>query len=60
MNFNLPSNVRAALYVISAVAMPVIGYLAQQNVVSGFWLGLAIVVNSAILGLARVNVTPDN
>jgi hypothetical protein len=38
MNFNLPSNVRAFLYVLSAVSMPVIVYLASQGVVSDFGL----------------------
>lgn len=59
MNFNLPSNVRAFLYVLSAVSMPVIVYLASQGVISDFWLGLATVINTAVLGLARINVTSD-
>jgi hypothetical protein len=40
--------------------MPVIAYLAQQGTISEFWLGLSVVINSAILALARINVTPEN
>lgn len=55
----LPSQVRSVLYVLSAVVTPVLAYLAEQEVLSAFWFGLWVVVNSAILGLARVNVTPE-
>lgn len=60
MNMILPSQVRSVLYVLSAVVTPVLAYLADQGTISVFWAGLWLVVNSAILGLARVNVTPEN
>lgn len=55
----LDSRVRSALYTVSALVTPVLAYLADQGTISSFVAGLWIVVNSAILGLARVNVTPD-
>jgi len=55
----LDSKIRSALYVISAVVTPVLAYLAESGTVSTFVAGLWLVVNSAVLTLARVNVTPD-
>lgn len=54
---NLPPKVRSALYSISVVAMPVIAYLADNGKITTFWAGLAVVINSGILLLARVNVS---
>ncbi len=54
---NLPPKVRSALYSISVVAMPVIAYLADHGKITTFWAGLAVVINSGILLLARVNVS---
>ena len=54
---NLPPKVRSALYSISVVAMPVVAYLADQGKITTFWAGLAVVINSGILLLARVNVS---
>lgn len=54
---NLPPKVRSALYSISVVAMPVVAYLADNGKITTFWAGLAVVINSGILLLARVNVS---
>lgn len=54
---NLPPKVRSALYSISVVAMPVVAYLADQGKITAFWAGLAVVINSGILLLAKVNVS---
>ena len=54
---NLPPKVRSALYSISVVAMPVVAYLADQGKITTFWAGLAVVINSGILLLAKVNVS---
>jgi len=56
----LHSNIRSALYIISAILTPTLAYLADQGTISMFIAGLWLVINSAILGLARANVTPDN
>lgn len=52
----LPAKVRKVVYSVSLVAMPVLAYLAEQGTISTFVFGLAVVVNSAVLGLARINV----
>lgn len=59
MQPNIPAKVRATLYTLSLVLTPVLAYLADQGTISTFWAGLWIVINSAVLGLARANVTPD-
>lgn len=51
-----PSKVRKVIYSVSLIAMPVLAYLAEQGSISSFVFGLAVVVNSAVLGLARINV----
>lgn len=53
---NLPSKVRAGLYVVVAVGSPVVTYLGQQNKISAFYVGLWAVVVTAVAGLARLNV----
>ena len=59
LSFNPSARVRSAIYVLTAVANPVIAYLGQENVIASFWVGLWLVLNGAILGLARLNVTPE-
>lgn len=53
----IPTKLRKVIYSVSIVAMPVIAYLAEQGTISTFVFGLAVVVNSAVLGLARINVS---
>ena len=57
MNFNLPPQVRSALYVLVFVGSPIITYLGDQHKVSAFWVGLWAVTVSAVAGLARINVS---
>ena len=59
MLVNLPPKVRSALYSISIVAMPIFAYLSEQRVITPFVAGLIVVINSGVLLLARVNVTPE-
>ena len=59
MKLNLPSQVRAALYVIIAVSSPVVTYLGTEEVLSKFWVGLFSVVVTAVSALALANVTPE-
>ncbi len=59
MSFNLPSQVRGALYVVGFVGTPTMAYLFDQGVVPSFWFGLWTVVSTAVFALARVNTTPD-
>ena len=59
MLVNLQPKVRSALYSISIVAMPIFAYLSEQGVITPFVAGLIVVINSGVLLLARVNVTPE-
>ena len=56
----LPAKVRSAIYLIMAVVTPVMVYLADQKVISSFWIGLYTVFTSAVYALAFSNVTPDD
>lgn len=58
-SFNPSARVRSAIYVVTAVGSPVIAYLNQSAVVSDFVVGLWLVLSSAVLGLARLNVSPE-
>ena len=55
----LPARVRSAIYLVTALVTPIMVYLADQGVVSSFWIGLYTVFTSAVNALAYVNVTPD-
>lgn len=57
MNINLPANLRAAIYVITAIGSPVVAYLGQQEVIGTFWVGLWAVIVTAVASLARINVS---
>lgn len=56
----LPAKLRSAIYLVSAVVTPVMVYLADQEVVPSFWVGLYTVFVSAVNALAFANVTPDD
>ena len=55
MEVKLPAKLRFAVYVITAVASPVLYYLNQQGVVDSFWFGLYTVVVTAVASLAALN-----
>ncbi len=57
MNLNLPPQVRQAIYVVTAVASPVMAYLLLQGTISDFVFGLFSVVVTAVTSLAAVNVS---
>lgn len=59
MLLEIPAKVRSALYSISILVMPILAYLHEEGVISTFVFGLAMVINSSVLLLARINVTPD-
>lgn len=56
MNLNIPAKVRQAIYIVTAVASPVMAYLHQAGTVSDFVFGLFAVVVTAVASLAAVNV----
>lgn len=53
----IPASLRKTIYSVSIVAMPIVAYLADQGTISTFAFGLATVVNSSVLLLARINVS---
>jgi hypothetical protein len=55
MKVNLPTKIRKALYIVTAISTPVVYYLSQQGVVNDFWSGLYVVVVTAVSGLAALN-----
>ena len=57
MNINLPPKLRQAIYVVTAIASPVMAYLNQSGTVSDFVFGLFADVVTAVAGLAAFNVT---
>lgn len=57
MQVSLPPKVRQAIYIVTAVASPVMAYLNQAGTVSDFAFGLFAVVVTAVASLAAVNVT---
>jgi len=55
----LPAKLRSAIYFATAVATPIMAYLAMQGIITEFWIGLYSVFVSAVNALAYTNVTPD-
>ena len=52
----LPAKLRQILYIVSAVATPLVAYLGTEGKISTFYVGLYAVLATAINGLAAVNV----
>jgi uncharacterized membrane protein YvlD (DUF360 family) len=57
MNLTLPPKVRQTIYIVTAIASPVMLYLSQTQTVSDFVYGLFAVVVTAVTSLAAVNVS---
>jgi len=53
----LPAKLRKVIYILTAIASPVIAYLGQQGRLDSFWTGLFAVVVTAVTALATVNVS---
>ena len=56
MNLNLPAQARQIVYIVTAVASPVMAYLNNAGTISDFTFGLFSVVVTAVAGLAAFNV----
>ena len=56
MNINLPPQARQVIYIVTAVATPVMAYLNNAGTVSDFTFGLFSVVVTAVASLAAFNV----
>lgn len=57
MQLNPSPNIRAILYIVTAITSPVVAYLGTQGTLSEFAVGLYSVVVTAVTGLAFSNVT---
>lgn len=59
MRLNLPSNVRAAIYVIVVIGTAVVVPLHAAGVMNDIVMAVWTSVSGAAAGLAALNVTPD-
>ena len=59
MNINLPSKVRAALYVFTALGSIVVTYLAAAQIIGPNEVAAWTAFTALIAGLARINITPE-
>lgn len=59
MKISLPSNVRLALYIMTAIGTPLVGYLQAVGVIGVLEVGLWSAEVAVISALAAFNVTPD-
>lgn len=60
MNVSIPSNVRAALYLLSVFIGSTVAFLTAAGVKLSVWvLALAAGFNAVVAIVARANVTPD-
>ena len=55
----LNAQIRSAIYVLTAIASPLVAYLGTTGRLDDFWVGLFAVLVTAVSGLAYSKVTPD-
>lgn len=60
MRVNLPSNVRAIIYVITALGTPLMGVLTEQNFLPGWAMTLWTAEVAAVTAMAALNVTSSS
>ena len=54
---NLSPKLRGIIYSLSVIVTPVVAYLGTEGRITTFAVGLYAVINMAVLGLARINVS---
>lgn len=59
MSINLPSQVRAALYVITALGSPIVAYLAAKEIIGDVEVSFWSALTTAVAALAAYNLAPD-
>lgn len=59
MNVRLPSRVRKALYIITAIGSPVVAYIAIKGYIGDAEIALWTALVTSVSALAGFNVTPD-
>ena len=60
MRINLPSNVRAAIYVFTAVGSPVMGYLLARGIIGELEMALWTAEIAAVTAMAALNISKGN
>lgn len=59
MTLNVPSKVRAALYIITAIGTPIVAYLLSKGLIGTLEVSLWAAEVTAISALAGFNVKED-
>lgn len=59
MKINIPYQIRAVLYIITAVGTPIIAYLLSKGIIGALEVTLWSAQVVVISGIAAFNVTPD-
>lgn len=60
MQINLPRELRAALYVLTAIGTPVVAYLAAIGLIGELEVALWSAEVSVVAAIATFNLTPEN
>lgn len=60
MRINLPDRVRAAIYIFTTVATPVIGYLFAREIIGKLEVALWSAEVTAVMTMAALNVTVND
>lgn len=60
MKINIPYQIRAVLYIITAVGTPIIAYLLSKGIIGALEVTLWSAQVVVISGIAAFNVTPEN
>lgn len=59
MTLNIPANTRTALYVLTSLGTPVIGYLFAKEIIGDLEVTLWSAEVAVVSAMAAFNVTPD-
>lgn len=57
MRINLPPNVRAAAYILTAIGTPFVAYLAAKGIIGNLEVALWSAEVTVVSGMAALNVT---
>lgn len=57
MRINLPSKVRAAIYVFTAVGSPIMGYLLARGIIGELEMALWTAEIAAVTAMAALNIS---
>lgn len=60
MKINIPSNVRVALYIFTAVGTPIIGYLLDKDIIGMYEASLWSAEVGVVSAMAAFNVNEED